>query len=197
MFNYIQGKIDEATPAYAVIDCNGVGYLLEISVNTYTQIKDLNEVRLLVHEVIREDAHLLFGFYDESERTMFRLLLGVNGVGVATARIMLSTLTVQELHDAIVQQNARTVQAVKGIGAKTAQRIILELHDKVGESLSVDSSSLPELATTNQRLNEASAALQMLGFAKPTVEKTIATLGKQMPDASVEDLIKQALHMMS
>ena len=197
MFNYIHGKIDEATPAYAVIDCNGVGYLLEISVNTYTQIKDLNEVRLLVHEVIREDAHLLFGFYDESERTMFRLLLSVNGVGVATARIMLSTLTVQELHDAIVQQNARTVQAVKGIGAKTAQRIILELHDKVGESLSVDSSSLPGLATTNQRLNEASAALQMLGFAKPTVEKTIATLGKQMPDASVEDLIKQALHMMS
>ena len=194
MYNYIKGKLDETTPAYAVIDCGGVGYLLEITLNTYSQIKDLTDVKLLTHEIVREDAHLLFGFYTESEREMFHLLLNVNGVGAATARIMLSSLTVEELTRAIVDQDVKRVQKVKGIGAKTAQRILLELRDKVdpfaAQSANGVVSSVP---SSNKNAEEALSALVMLGFPKAASEKVVQKMAEANPGASVEEIIKQSL----
>ena len=194
MYNYIRGPIDEINPAYAVIDCHGVGYLLEITLNTYSQIKDLDEVKLLVHEVIREDAHLLFGFYTTAERDMFRLLLAVNGVGAATARMMLSSLTVDELSKAILDQDVKRVQKVKGIGAKTAQRILLELRDKI-DPFATQALSATGMAATAKSGNadEALSALVMLGFPRPASEKVIAQVIKEQPTASVEEIIKLAL----
>lgn len=195
MYEYISGKLVNVTPASAVIDCNGVGYLLEITLNTYSAIKDLKEVKLLVHEAIREDAHLLYGFFGEDEREMYRLLIGVNGVGPATARMILSTLTVQELQNAILAQNVKKVQTAKGVGPKAAQRIVLELHDKVG---GVSDTTLAGLDTTNQIMDEAQAALLMLGFAKPAVEKALQHISqdKDYTGANVEDIIKKALSML-
>lgn len=193
MYNYIRGKLDEATPAYAVVDCGGVGYLLEISVNTYSQIKDLDEVKLLVHEVVREDAHLLIGFYSESERQMFRLLIGVNGVGAATARIMLSSLTVDELTRAILDQDVKRVQKVKGIGAKTAQRILLELRDKVDPFATGLPAGSAGAASSGSNAEEALSALVMLGFPKTAAEKVLDKVCGANPGASVEDLIKLTL----
>ena len=171
-----------------------MGYLLEITLNTYTQIKDLAEARLLVHEVVREDAHLLFGFYTAAERDMFRLLLSVNGVGAATAHVMLSSLTVDELSQAIADHDARRVQKVKGIGAKTAQRILLELRDKV------DTLASPALAAAkmnnldnNKNSDEALSALVMLGFPKQAAEKTVNKVVATNPSATVEEIIKMAL----
>lgn len=193
MYNYIRGKLDEATPAYAVVDCGGVGYLLEISVNTYSQIKDLDEVKLLVHEVVREDAHLLIGFYSEAERQMFRLLIGVNGVGAATARIMLSSLTVDELTRAILDQDVKRVQKVKGIGAKTAQRILLELRDKVDPFATGLPAGSAGAASSGSNAEEALSALVMLGFPKTAAEKVLDKVCGANPGASVEDLIKLTL----
>lgn len=193
MYNYIRGKLDEATPAYAVVDCGGVGYLLEISVNTYSQIKDLDEVKLLVHEVVREDAHLLMGFYSEAERQMFRLLIGVNGVGAATARIMLSSLTVDELTRAILDQDVKRVQKVKGIGAKTAQRILLELRDKVDPFATGLPAGSAGAASSGGNAEEALSALVMLGFPKTAAEKVLDKVCGANPGASVEDLIKLTL----
>ncbi len=193
MYNYIRGHLDEATPAYAVVDCQGVGYLLEITLNTYSEIKDLDEVKLMVHEVIREDAFLLFGFSSEAERSMFRLLIGVNGVGAATARVMLSSLTVDELTRAILDQDVKRVQKVKGIGAKTAQRILLELRDKVDPYAAADLSGAAAAPTSSANAAEALSALVMLGFPRPASEKVIALVTEKEPTASVEEIIKQAL----
>lgn len=193
MYNYIRGHLDEATPAYAVVDCQGVGYLLEITLNTYSKIKDLDEVKLMVHEVIREDAFLLFGFSSEAERSMFRLLIGVNGVGAATARVMLSSLTVDELTRAILDQDVKRVQKVKGIGAKTAQRILLELRDKVDPYAAADLSGAAAAPASSANAAEALSALVMLGFPRPASEKVIALVTEKEPTASVEEIIKQAL----
>lgn len=193
MYNYIKGRLDEATPAYAVIDCGGVGYMLEITLNTYSQIKDLSEVKLLVHEIVREDAHLLFGFYTAAERDMYRLLISVNGVGAATARIMLSSLTVDELSRAILDQDARRVQKVKGIGAKTAQRILLELRDKIDPLATATLAEEVTAKTGNKNSEEALSALVMLGFPKAASEKVLAKVADTNPSASVEELIKLAL----
>lgn len=190
MYEYLIGALAEATPAYAVIDCNGVGYMVEISVNTYTQIKDLTEVKLLTHYIVREDAHLLFGFATADEREMFRQLIKISGVGVATARVMLSTLTVNELKEAVISNNVRAIQSVKGIGAKSAQKIILELQDKIGK---VSDNALSALFESNKNVEEALTALVMLGFAKPAADKVLQQVNKQTPGLSVEELIKQAL----
>ena len=180
------------TPASAVIDCGGVGYMLEITLGTFSAIQTLGEVRLWVHEVIREDAHLLFGFYTTQERSLFRLLLGVSGVGAATARMMLSSLSVEELTQAIAGGDAKTVQRVKGVGAKTAQRIVLELQDKVsdptaGAGLSVAAANM---AGANAKKDEAVSALAMLGFPKTAAEKVVYGLDSGL---TVEELIKEAL----
>lgn len=190
MYEYLIGALVEATPAYAVVDCNGVGYMVEISVNTYTQIKDLTEVKLLTHYIVREDAHLLFGFATADEREMFRQLIKISGVGVATARVMLSTLTVNELKEAVISNNVRAIQSVKGIGAKSAQKIILELQDKIGK---VSENALSALFESNKNVEEALTALVMLGFAKPAADKVLQQVNKKQPGLSVEELIKQAL----
>ncbi len=193
MFNYISGRLDEATPTYAVIDCGGVGYLLEITLNTYSKIKDLQQVKLLVHEIVREDAHLLIGFYDAAERDMFRLLISVNGVGAATARVMLSSLTVDELMRAIADNDAKRVQKVKGIGSKTAQRIILELRDKIDPAAMVGTDGIVPSTANNKNSEEALSALVMLGFPKAAAEKVLLKVADTNPAASVEELIKLAL----
>lgn len=174
------------TAATAVVDCGGVGYLLEISLNTYSAIQEKEQVKLWVHEVVREDAHLLYGFFSTSEREMFRLLLGVNGVGAATARMMLSSLSVEELTNAIASQDAKLVQRVKGVGAKTAQRIVLELQDKVGSGIG----TMAAAPVVSRNKEEALSALVMLGFPKAAADKVLQGLDNTL---SVEGLIKEAL----
>ncbi len=190
MYEYIKGELADVTPSYAVVDCCGVGYMIEISVNTYAQIKDLKQVKLFVHYVVREDAHLLFGFYEAEEREMFRLLIAISGVGAGTARMMLSSLTVSELKEAVATQNVKKVQSVKGIGAKGAQRIILELQDKIGK---MDGNMLNAFVVSNKNVEEALSALTMLGFPKAAADKVLQALAKDHADASVEELIKLAL----
>jgi Holliday junction DNA helicase RuvA len=194
MYNYISGKLAEATPSYAVIDNNGIGYMLEISLTTYSQIKDLKEVKSYTHYVVREDAHLLFGFYEEKERTLFRSLINVNGVGVGTARVMLSTFSAAELVGAIVSENVKLVQSIKGIGTKTAQRIVLELHDKLGKD--EDTLIANIVPQNNKNLEEALSALVMLGFQKSQAEKVLNKISSDKVGLSVEELIKQALKVL-
>lgn len=194
MYEYISGKLASITPANAVIDCCGVGYLLDITLNTYSAIQERAEVRLWVHEVIREDAHLLYGFFTLQERSLFRLLLGVNGVGAATARMMLSSLSVEELTQAIATGDARTVQRVKGVGAKTAGRIVLELQDKVSDTAGQRTAAGINTATHSPAISvkkdEAVSALVMLGFPKPAAEKVVNALDGSL---TVEEMIKEAL----
>ncbi|MBR5353714.1 MAG: Holliday junction branch migration protein RuvA [Bacteroidales bacterium] len=193
MYEYISGRLSSVTPANAVVDCCGVGYLLEITLNTYSAIQESSEVKLWVHEVIREDAHLLYGFFSTQERTMFRLLLGVNGVGAATARMMLSSLSVEELTNAIAGGDAKTVQRVKGVGAKTAQRIVLELQDKVGDTtmgIGLPQTSVGKAGNASVKKEEAVSALVMLGFPKTAAEKVVIALDNNM---TVEEMIKEGL----
>lgn len=198
MFEYFKGELVSLEPTQAVIDCGGVGYLLEITLNTYEALRkaDAARVKLYAHHVVREDAQQLFGFYDLAEREMFRLLVGVNGVGNQTARVMLSSLTVDELRQAIQTQDVKKVQRVKGIGAKTAQRIVLELADKMG----VVSGQQSVIAGQNtQARDEAMQALLMLGFAKPAVEKLLTSTEWRNTDGSamtVEEIIKVALQRL-
>ncbi|MBO4599127.1 MAG: Holliday junction branch migration protein RuvA [Bacteroidales bacterium] len=189
MFDYLSGKLASLTAANAVIDCGGVGYLLEISLNTYSAIQTRQEVRLYVHEVIREDTFQLYGFFTTAERDMFRLLVGVSGVGAATARMILSSLSVEELGNAIAAQDDKMLKRVKGVGAKTAQRIVLELQDKVAGSSSA--AAFSPAATRSKE--EALSALVMLGFPKAAADKVLQTLDSALP---VEDLIKQALQKL-
>ena len=198
MYEYFKGELTSLEPTQAVIDCGGVGYLLEITLNTYEALRraDAAQVKLYAHHVVREDAQQLFGFYDMAEREMFRILVGVNGVGNQTARVMLSSLTVDELRAAIQTQDVKKVQRVKGIGAKTAQRIVLELADKVG----VVGGQMPAVGgQNNQARDEAMQALLMLGFAKPAVEKLLTSTDWRAADGSpmsVEEIIKVALQRL-
>lgn len=195
MYEYFQGCLASLEPTQAVIDCNGVGYLLEITLNTYESLRKNAEgqVKLYAHHVVREDAQQLFGFYDMAEREMFRILVGVNGVGNQTARVMLSSLTVDELRNAIVTQDVKKVQRVKGIGAKTAQRIVLELADKVDGTQVLQGAREVQV---NQARDEAMSALLMLGFAKPAVEKLLLNSDWNQADGTpmtVEEIIKEGL----
>ncbi|MBQ0160252.1 MAG: Holliday junction branch migration protein RuvA [Bacteroidales bacterium] len=186
MYEYISGQLVSLTAATAVIDCGGVGYLMEITLNTYSAIQEKQQARLWVHEIIREDAHLLYGFYTTAERDMFRLLLAVSGVGAATARMMLSSLSVAELTNAIAAQDAKQIQRVKGVGAKTAQRIVIELQDKVEASGTIAAAA----PAASQNKEEALSALVMLGFPKAAADKVLQKLDNTL---SVEGLIKEAL----
>ncbi len=190
MFEYIQGSISELTPTYVVVDCAGVGYLIHISLHTYSGLSGKKQAIVFVHQIVREDAQLLYGFAGKDEREIFRLLLSVSGVGANTARTMLSSLSPAEIKESILSGNIKLLNNVKGIGAKTAQRIIVDLKDKVGKSdLSEDFLS----AANNTNREEALSALVMLGFAKNTIEKVLDKLLKDDPQASVEDLVKMAL----
>ena len=165
MFEYIQGNLADITPTYAVLDCGGVGYLLNISVNTYSKISTESRVKLFVHQVIREDANLLYGFSSLYERSMFRLLISISGIGANTACVMLSSMTVNDIVAAIQTENVNAIKSVKGIGLKTAQRVVIELKDKV-MTLSVSVSELTSAVSVNGNKDEALAALVMLGFVK-------------------------------
>lgn len=184
----------EKTPTYAVIDCHGVGYFMHISLNTFSKLPDKGVCKLYAHQVIREDAHLLYGFADQEERSIFRHLITVQGVGPNTARMILSSLSVREIYQAISMGQAPMLHGVKGIGAKTAQKIVLELKDKLSkEDYKVD--IFPEVH--NSISKEALSALVMLGFVKNQAEKAIQTVLKSQGQAnSVEDLIKACLKIL-
>jgi Holliday junction DNA helicase RuvA len=194
MIAHINGQLIEKTPTYVVIDCGGVGYQLHISLNTFARLPDTGTVKLLSHLSIKEDAHVLFGFWDEQERGLFRLLISVNGVGPGTARMILSSLTPGELQTAILSGQVAVLKGVKGIGEKTAQRILIDLKDKVGKSEQAPT-AFSTLLAHNKVKEEALSALVMLGFARnlaeKAVEKVLKTAGGEEPQ--VEQLIKQAL----
>jgi len=194
MFEYIQGKIAELTPASVVIDNQGVGYFINISLNTYSALSGKEQAVVFIHQVIREDANILFGFFDKSEREIFRQLISVSGVGANTARMMLSSLSSAEIKNAILSADTKVLNGIKGIGAKTAQRIIVDLKDKIGKS---DISDNFLLTQNNTKREEALSALVMLGFAKNPAEKILDKLLKANPDFEVEELVKQVLKTFS
>ncbi len=193
MFEYIKGDINELTPTAVIVDNHGMGYYINITLNTYSQLSGHKSAQLYLHQVIRDDAHLLFGFNELKERDVFRLLISVSGVGANTARVMLSSLTAEEIKKAIFSNNSKTLQDVKGIGAKTAQRIIIELKDKIGKEDELGEFILPQNNTIRE---EALSALVMLGFAKNTVAKVLDKVIKASVPASVEELIKVALKQL-
>lgn len=193
MYEHIKGKITELTPAYAIIETHDIGYFVNISLHTFTQLQEKEEAKLYLHQSIREDAHVLFGFSENTEREMFRLLISVSGVGPNTARMMLSSMPAVEVKKAICNGDVNALKSVKGIGAKSAQRIIIDLKDKV-EAKFEDQQILTTLNNTFK--NEALSALEVLGFAKKQAEKALDKLIATNPDSSVEDLIKQALKVL-
>ena len=196
MIEYIKGELTELTPALATVEAAGIGYGLNISLNTFSAIQGKKEVKLYVYEAIREDAHVLFGFVNKKEREMFLLLITVSGVGANTARMILSSLSVSELCNAISTNNERVMKSVKGIGLKTAQRIIVDLRDKIvalgiAEELPVGSTVAAPV--NNQVKDEAVSALTMLGFAPAPSQKVVLAILKEQPDAPVEVVVKLAL----
>lgn len=193
MIEYIKGVLAELTPASVVIECGGIGYLLNISLSTFSSLEGVKEAKLLVHEVIREDTHQLYGFATEQERVLFRALIGVSGVGANTARMILSSFQAPELEAVIVNGDHARLKNVKGIGAKTAQRIIVDLKDKIkpmGDALILQ----PMLGS--EVFDEALSALVMLGFPRPQSQKVLKKIFDANPSVKVEVAIKQALAMM-
>lgn len=195
MIDYLSGKLVFKDPTYVIIDVNGIGYHVKISLQTYTEIKDEEQIKLLTYLHIKEDAHTLFGFKQADEKRLFLLLLSINGVGPSTGLMILSSLSSAEIEQAILAGDVATIQHVKGIGAKTAQRIILELKDKVGKGGSdAFITPLGFLKSSNKIREEALQALITLGFSKAVAEKNIATvLKKTTGEISLEDLIKASL----
>ena len=190
MITHIQGKLTEKNLTDVVIDCNGVGYLLNISLHTYSQIPDAENLRLYTHLQIKEDSHTLYGFSSLAEREIFRLLISVSGIGSSIARTMLSSLTPKQVREGIASENVTLIQSVKGIGLKTAQRVIIELKDKVLKVYDIDDAAY---VANNTNKDEALSALEVLGFAKKQAEKVIDKVINNQPEANVETLIKEAL----
>jgi len=193
MYEYLRGKIAESSPAHVVVDVNGIGYFVNISLNTYSQIEGKSEIKIFIHENIREDAFNMYGFMDNAERTLFRQLISVSGIGSNTARMMLSSLAPDEIANAILTGNVNQLKAIKGIGAKTAQRVIVDLKDKLGKS-SLDSKIFASIDNTIR--DEALSALVMLGFTKNSAQKAVDKILTGSPDEKVESVIKQALKML-
>lgn len=190
MITHLRGKLVEKNPTYAIIECNGVGYFLNISLNTYSALPDSEAVMLYTHLSIREDAHTLFGFFNKVEREIFKLLISVSGVGPSIARTMLSSMTPQQIQEAIASEDIPLIQSVKGIGAKTAQRVIIDLKDKI---LSTYQISEETVNNNNTLKDEALSALEVLGFTRRQVEKTVQKIIQETPEVSLEEIIKQAL----
>ena len=196
MIEYIKGELTELTPALATVEAAGVGYGLNISLNTFSAIQGKKEVKLYVHEAIREDAYQLYGFVNRKEREMFELLITVNGVGTNTARMMLSGMSVSELCNAISTGNAKLIQSIKGIGKMTAQRIIVDLRDKIvalGIAEELPAGGQMAAPVNNAVRDEAVAALTMLGFSPAPSQKVVVGILQQQPDAPVETVVKLAL----
>ena len=194
MYEYISGKLTEVTPTYAIVEAAGVGYFIHISLKTYSEIEHSAEARLYVHFIVREDQQTLFGFSTKIERELFRRLISVSGVGGNTARMILSTYTVRELQNIIATENAVLLKNVKGLGLKTAQKIIVELSGKMLElGVDVMESNFVSTPANNAAYDEALAALQMLGFQKVASEKVLKGLFKDNPDIAVEEAVRAAL----
>jgi Holliday junction DNA helicase RuvA len=190
MYEYIRGSIADISPANIIMETGGIGYFINISLSSYSQLMGKTEAKLFLHQIVREDAHTLYGFSNSNERELFRNLISVNGVGAGTAIVMLSSLSPDEIRAAVTTDNVAVLKAVKGIGIKTAQRIIIDLKDKLGK--------LPEtgqilLSPNNTIRNESLSALVMLGFVKRDAEKIVTKIIQEQPDATVELVIKQAL----
>ena len=190
MITHIQGKLVEKNPTDVVIDCNGVGYFLNISLHTFSHLPSTENVKLYTQLLVREDSHTLFGFSSIEERAIFNLLISVSGVGASTARTMLSSLSPELIRDDIVSEDILTIQSVKGIGSKTAQRVILDLKDKI---LKVYGASPNSSMSSNTNRNEALSALETLGFVRKQAEKVCDAFLKKQPQATLEEIIKEAL----
>lgn len=190
MITHIRGRLVEKSPTAVVIDCNGVGYFIHISLHTFSQLKDDESIKLLTHLQIKEDAHQLYGFATLMEREIFRLLISVSGIGTNTARTMLSSLTPKQIREGIAAEDVALIQSVKGIGLKTAQRVIIDLKDKILKIYDIDETLLISDNTTK---DEALSALEVLGFAKKNSERVVVKIISNNPDASVELIIKEAL----
>jgi Holliday junction DNA helicase RuvA len=190
MIAHLQGKLVEKSPTQVVIDCGGVGYHVNISLHTYSLIPNVDFIKLYTHLQIKEDAHTLFGFMEKSEREIFKMLLSVSGIGASIARTMLSSLDPKQIINAIASGDVVTIQTIKGIGSKTAQRVILDLKERVLKLYDLDEVSM-SLSNTNK--DEALSALEVLGFVRKTSEKLIEKIIKEDPEATVETIIKKAL----
>lgn len=191
MYHHLRGRLVEKNPTYIVVECNGVGYYVNISLTTYAQIGDEESVLVYTHLAVREDAHVLYGFASTAEREIFRLLISVSGVGANTARMILSSLQPEEVQIAIQSENIALLKGVKGIGAKTAQRIVVDLKDKMGIALDSDT-----VVATSSSKDEAIAALEVLGFNRKAIEKVVAAHLSSEPDAPVESIIRNALQKL-
>ena len=196
MYEYINGNIAELAPAYAVVEAAGVGYFINISLQTYSEIENQQSTKLYIHYIVREDAHILYGFATKAERELFRLLIGVSGVGGNTARMIQSTFSPTELRNIIGTGNAVMLKNVKGLGLKTAQKIIVELSGKMVELKGNDKNTTVGVVANNEAFDEALAALVMLGFQKAASEKVLKKLFKENPDIRVEDAIRFALKQL-
>ena len=193
MITQIIGRLVEKLPTHVVIDCQGVGYQVNISLHTFSQLSDDENIKLYTHLQIKEDSHTLFGFFTTLERSVFRLLLSVSGIGASTARTMLSSLEPQQIQRAIITEDLATIKSVKGIGLKTAQRVLIELKDKM---LNLFEGEEIQLFSNNTIKEEALSALEVLGYSRKQSEKVIDNAIQSAPDSSVEDLIKAALNKL-
>ena len=192
MIDYIKGTLADLNPTEAIVESNGIGYSVLISLQTYEGLNGNKEVKVYIHHYLREDEELYYGFATKDERDLFRLLIGVSGIGVATARMMLSSLTSDEIRNAIIAEDINKIKSIKGIGLKSAQRLILELKDKIVKGSGSSSSQLFS-STSNAAAEEATTALIMLGFTKANVNKAVSAVLKESPGASLEEIIKLAL----
>ena len=190
MITHIEGKLVEKTPTHVIIDCNGIGYFINISLHTFSQIPDQEAIKIFTHLQVKEDSHTLYGFISASEREIFRLLISVSGIGANTARTMLSSLTPKQIREGIAVGDVALIQSVKGIGLKTAQRVIIDLKDKILKIYDIDETSLTQ---NNTNKDEALSALEVLGFMKKQSERIVDKIVGYSPDATVEFIIKEAL----
>jgi len=193
MFEFIEGRVIEKTPAFLVLQEGGIGYYVNISLFTFSGLPNEGNTKIYIHQVIREDAHILFGFHTKEEREIFRQLISVSGIGANTARVILSSMTPDEVAQSIMEGNVSALQAIKGIGGKTAQRIIVDLKDKIAKGVNIDDLFLSERNTIR---DEALSALVALGFVKRQAEKVVVKLLSQQPEMEVEDVVKQALKLL-
>ena len=193
MIDYIKGTIEELSPTETTIENNGIGYKILISLQTYEGLNGIKDAKVFIHHYLREDEELYYGFATKDERELFRLLIGVSGIGASTARMMLSSLTAEEIRNAILAEDINKIKSIKGIGLKSAQRLILELKDKVVKGAGSDTSTLFPASTNSAATDEAVTALVMLGFTKANVNKAVSAVLKDKPTATLEEIIKLSL----
>ena len=193
MIAQIKGKLVEKHPTHVIIDCNGLGYMVHISLHTYGQLGDDESIKLYTHLQVKEDSHTLFGFFQPIERTIFRLLISISGIGASIARTMLSSMSPQEIQHAILNENLAAIKGVKGIGHKTAQRVLIELKDKVQK---IEGNDEIPILQSNRTKEETLSALEVLGYPRRQSEKVVDNILQSTPDSSIEELIKIALNKL-